>query len=348
MYNLLYTEYMKKILIAMALVLGSLSALAQDFWLGADISGITNDEAHGRKFYDVDGQETDVLQLMKDYGMNAIRVRVWVNSIDGFSSPEDVLALCKRAKKLGLPVMIDFHYSDSWADPGNQIIPQSWMDMEPELVALALANHTEDMLQALKDAEIDVRWVQVGNETTNGMVWPLGKYPEQATNYAMFSQAGYDAVKRVYPDAQVIVHLDNGFDQAMYDDFFDTLKNNNAQWDMIGMSVYPYWAMESGKMPDEEVTLRSSIDNIKHLKNKYGTDVMIVETGYDARRPDEGYSFMNALIDQALNNTNGACRGVFYWAPEINAESQYHLGAFSQDRPTHIMDAFKESASKIR
>lgn len=339
---------MKKILIALTAVLTTFFASAQDFWLGGDISGITADEAHGRKFFNADNEETDALQLMKDYGMNAIRVRVWVHPTDGFSSPEDVLALCKRAKKLGLPVMIDFHYSDTWADPAHQTIPEAWTGMDEYLIAGAVATHTENTLQVLKDAGVDVKWVQVGNETTNGMLWPVAEYPKNAANYALISQAGYDAVKNIFPDAQVIVHLDNGFDQAMYDDFFDTLRSNNAKWDMIGMSVYPYWAIESGKMPDDESTLRWSIDNIRHLKEKYGTDVMIVETGYDARRADDGYEFMTELIDQALNNTDGACRGVFYWAPEINADAPYHLGAFYMDRPTRIMDAFQEAADKIR
>lgn len=339
---------MKKILSVFAVVLAAITASAQDFWLGGDISGITSDEAHGRKFYNPDGVRTDPLQLMKDYGMNAIRVRVWVNPKDGFSSPEDVLALCKRAKKLGMPVMIDFHYSDTWADPSHQLIPEAWSGMDEYAMAGALAAHTENTLQVLKDAGVDVKWVQVGNETTNGMLWPVAQYPKNAANYALISQAGYDAVKKVFPEAQVIVHLDNGFDQAMYDDFFDTLRANNAKWDLIGMSVYPFWAIEGGRMPDDESTLRYSIENIRHLKAKYGTDVMIVETGYDARRADDGYAFMTELIGQALNNTDGACRGVFYWAPEINADAQYHLGAFYKDRPTRIMDAFKEAADRIR
>ncbi len=112
------------------------------------------------------------------------------------------------------------------------------------------------------------------------------------------------------------------------------------------MGIYPFWAMEGGMEPSELMTLVDSMANIRHLKEKYGTDVMIVETGVDARRPEEGKQFIAALIKAARTLTDGSCQGVFYWAPETDADSQYHLGAFSGGRPTAIMDAFREAAAK--
>lgn len=314
------------------------------FWLGADISGTTADEARGHFTMNRDSVRVETTRLMKDYGMNAIRLRVWVDPKDGFSSPEDVLKMAKRSQALGMPVMVDFHYSDWWADPGKQNPPEAWIGKNLEQTEKALADHTRTTLQLLKDNGIDVKWVQVGNETTHGFLWPMGRFEENPEQYASLTKAGVNAVREVYPESQVIIHLDNGFDQALYDRVFDSLKANGVEWDVIGMSVYPYWAMEGGQEESEIMTLVDSIANIRHLKKKYGTDVMIVETGVDARNPEPGRQFIAALIKAARELTDGACTGVFYWAPECDAEAAYRLGAFSRGMPTVIMDAFKEAS----
>lgn len=328
----------------------ALTAVASDnnktFWLGGDISGTTADEARGHFTMNRDSVRVETTQLMKDYGMNATRLRVWVDPKDGFSSPEDVLKMAKRSQALGMPVMVDFHYSDWWADPGKQNPPKAWLGMNLEQTEKALADHTRSTLQLLKDNGIDVKWVQVGNETTHGFLWPMGKFEENPEQYASLTKAGVKAVREVYPEAQVIIHLDNGFDQKLYDTVFDSLKANGVEWDVIGMSVYPYWAMEGGQEESEIMTLVDSIANIRHLKKKYGTDVMIVETGVDARNPEPGRQFIAALIKAAKELTDGACTGVFYWAPECDAEAAYRLGAFSHGMPTVIMDAFKEASDK--
>ena len=143
-------------------------------WLGGDISGTTADEARGIFSADTTGMVTENTRLMKNYGMDAVRLRVWVNPERGFSSKEDVLKLARRARDLGMEIMIDFHYSDWWADPGKQNPPAAWADMDLPEMKQALATHTKETLQLLKDDGIEVRWVQVGNETRDGMLWPLG------------------------------------------------------------------------------------------------------------------------------------------------------------------------------
>lgn len=330
---------------AVALTAGA-SDIDKTFWLGGDISGTTADEARGHFTMNRDSVRVETTQLMKDYGINATRLRVWVDPKDGFCSPEDVLKMAKRSQALGMPVMVDFHYSDWWADPGKQNPPKAWLGMNLKQTEKALADHTRSTLQLLKDNGIDVKWVQVGNETTHGFLWPMGKFEENPEQYASITKAGVEAVREVYPEAQVIIHLDNGFDQKLYDTVFDSLKANGVEWDVIGMSVYPYWAMEGGHEESEIMTLVDSIANIRHLKKKYGTDVMIVETGVDARNPEPGRQFIAALIKAAKELTDGACTGVFYWAPECDAEAAYRLGAFSKGMPTVIMDAFKEAATK--
>ena len=143
----------------------ALQTQATDFWLGADISGTTELEARGVQLYNAQGEPRENTQLMRELGLNAVRLRVWVNPKGDFCSPVDVLMMALRAQRLGMAVMIDFHYSDWWADPAKQNIPQAWLGLGYEQMKLALAQHTRGTLQLLKTAGIDVRWVQVGNGT---------------------------------------------------------------------------------------------------------------------------------------------------------------------------------------
>ena len=325
-----------------AMVKKALEVLAGDdaFWLGADISGTSELEARGVQLYNAQGEPRENTVLMREYGLNAARFRVWVNPKDGFSSKEDVLKLALRAKAQGMAIMIDFHYSDWWADPAKQNIPKAWQQMNYEQMRKALAQHTRETLQLLKDNGIDVKWVQVGNETTHGFLWPMARAEEQMQQYAGLTQAGYDAVKEIYPQAVCIVHLDAACDQKRYQFIFDGLKQYGAKWDMIGMSVYPYWDIDAKLTKDEDETLTKTIANINTLYKTYQTPLMIVETGYDADHPEAGKKWLKRLISAVRTQTGGHCKGIFYWAPE--AEGQYRLGAFRNHRPTAIMDAFKD------
>ncbi len=321
------------------LVVACGGALAQGtFWLGADISGTTALEAHGGQLYNSSGEPRENTQLMKELGLNAVRLRAWVDPKDGFCRPDDVLLMASRAKALGMEVMIDFHYSDWWADPGQQNIPAAWKDMSYDEMRQALAEHTRSTLLLLKTNGINVRWVQVGNETTNGFLWPMGRAQENMAQYAGLTQAGYEAVKQVFPEAQVIIHLDQARDAKRYDFIFDGLKANGAKWDIIGMSVYPYWDQREKAEKNDAGTLKHALKNMKRLVKKFGTPVMVVETGYEAARPEEGRRFMEKLIS-ACQEMDGRCLGVFYWAPEL--EHHYPLGAFKDGRPTAIMEAFR-------
>ena len=321
-----------------------------EFYKGADISWVTELESKGQKFYNAASKEMECTALMKEYGMNAIRLRVWVDPSkhDNWCDKEDVLVKAKRAKALDMEVMIDFHYSDWWADPAKQNIPASWKGHSYEEMKKDLANHTKEVLQLMKDNGITPKWVQVGNETTNGMLWDMGHATRNPKQYAGFFAAGYDAVKEIFPDAIVIVHLDNGFDADLYDWNLGILKSNGAKFDMIGMSLYPYWAESyHGKTADQ--TIAGCMANIKRISAKYGCEVMIVETGMlcaneqgklaSASVLEEGYKQLARIIKESKA---AGCKGVFYWEPECKP-SQYKLGAFTEDgKPTRIMDAFKE------
>lgn len=341
----------------------------QEFWLGADISWATEMEANGHKFYNFDGEERECTALMKELGLNAVRLRVWVDpSAHGnWCNKEDLLVKCQRAKEQGMAIMVDFHYSDWWADPNKQNIPASWSGHSYEEMKQDLANHTIEVLQYLKDNGIEPKWIQVGNETRFGFLWSVKSnewgWPEldengQATitesmghainnpeQYAGFFATGYEACKKVFPEAIVIAHLDNGFDQELYDWNLGVLVDNGAKFDMIGMSLYPYWAMEGGYRDDAETTITDCIANIRHVSEKFGCDVMIVETGFyvDEEQPEvieAGRRQLARVIRESINETNGRCKGVFYWEPECKP-SQYRLGAFTEDgHPTEIMKSF--------
>lgn len=316
-----------------------------EFWLGADISATTELESRGIFSYNAEGERRENTLLMKELGLNAVRLRVWVDPRGGWSGMHDVLTMAQRAKQHGMAIMIDFHYSDWWADPAKQITPAAWADLDFEGLKQAMAQHTAQTLQLLRDNDIDVKWVQVGNETRNGFMWPMG-HIDNMEQYAALTTAGYDAVKSVYPDAIVIVHIDNGYDNELYNRIFDGLKEHGGKWDMIGMSLYPYWAHEEHPEMNEETTLRDCIANVNAVSEKYGCDVMIVETGVEASNPVPGKAFMAALIDAMRHRTGGRCKGVFYWAPEC-CHGGYKLGAFADDRPTIIMEAFTEAARDL-
>ena len=330
---------MKKNILTLLFCLLGMTAWAQEFWLGADISGTSELERRGVKLYNQAGEERDNITLMRELGLNAARFRVWVNPKDGLCDMHDVLAMARRAQDQGMATMIDFHYSDWWADPGKQNIPAKWKNYNYRQMKRALARHTTRTLKLLKAGGIDVKWIQIGNETTNGFLWPMAHTPENMRQYAGLTQAGYRAAKRVYPNATCIVHLDAACDIDRYHTIFNGLKKYHAQYDMIGVSVYPYWDMEAGLTKSEDETLERVIENINTLAREYRCPVMIVETGYEARRPEAGKAFMTKLIDAARNRTGGNCPGVFYWAPE--AEGHYPLGAFQNHRPTVIMEAFR-------
>ena len=329
-------------IIVVLLMMVSTASAQEPFWLGADISGTTELEARGVKLYNQQGQIRENTALMKELGLNAVRLRVWVNPRGGFSNKEDVLEMAKRAKYYDMALMIDFHYSDWWADPGKQPIPAAWQYFSYDEMKYALAEHTRETLQLLKDHHIDVRWVQVGNETTHGFLWPMGRAEENMQQYAGLTEAGYQAVKSVYPNADVIIHLDAGCDPVRYNFIFDGLRQYGTHWDLIGISVYPYWDKEAGLANNYHETISGFVSNIKALNKKYGCELMIVETGVEAKKPVEGKQIMTAIIDAARNQCDGHCLGVFYWAPE--AEGYYPLGAFDQHKPTIIMDAFTEAS----
>lgn len=322
------------------------------FVRGADVSWLTEMEASGRKFYDQDGKERECMELLRELGMNAIRLRVWVDPEAGWCAKEDVIVKAWRAHNLGYRLMIDFHYSDTWADPGRQTKPAAWQDYTVDQLLEAIAAHTKDVLTALKDRGIDVEWVQVGNETHQGMLFPDGNTNQGgAANFAKMTAAGYYAVKEIYPDAQVIVHLDQGNDANLYNRIFDGLSENGGKWDIIGMSLYPgkdpkendpngVWQPidENGKTWEQQND--DCIANMQALISKYNTKVMMCEIGIPWNY-EEAEAFYTDFITKA--KTVEGCLGVFAWEPQCYAGwNGYQKGMFNDEGyPMSSLNAFK-------
>lgn len=300
--------------------------------------------------------------VLKAAGINAIRLRVWVRPEDpnGWSGKEDVVRMAKRAAKAGMAVMIDFHYSDFFADPSRQNTPSEWAGLDLNGLCAKVAEHTRNVLTALKSAGVSPLWVQVGNETRPGMLWETGRlYNDKGeisggwSNYAALSNAGYDAVKSVFPAAKVIIHIDNAYQDNTW--FFDKFKASGGKFDMIGLSHYP---MTNPSMTWKAMN-SSAILNIKSLAAKHGCRVMVCEVGVKNTASDLAAStlcmteFMNSVKSLSV------CAGVFYWEPQVDGKwrpsiyerpdrdwGAYNMGAFSSDgsaiTPTAILSAFGE------
>ncbi len=296
-------------------------------------------ESAGKKFYNKAGTETEGMALMKSLGMNIIRLRVWVNPTPSWNNTADVVAKAVRAKNLGLRVMIDFHYSDTWADPGKQTKPAAWATFGLSELKTALANHTTGVLTALKTAGVTPEFVQIGNETNDGMLWPTGKASATGgmANYAQFVNAGYDAAKAVFPTARVILHLSNGWDNALFTWNIGGLISNGAKFDVIGLSLYPSptdWASRNAQC----------LTNMNDMVTRYKKEVMVVEVGMSWDQAAACKSFLTDLITKVKSVSGNKGLGVLYWEPQSYGNWKgYTLGAFDNSgKPTEALDAFAE------
>lgn len=360
---------MKQIITSILFLLSATSADAQSaFVRGADVSWCTEMEASGRKFYDANGQETELFALLKQIGMNAVRLRVWVNptgyGYGAWCNKDDVLKKAERAHQQGLDVMIDFHYSDFFADPGRQEKPKDWSDYTTAQLKTAIADHTKEILTALKEKGIEPKWVQVGNETNNGMIFDSGKIEWKTktgsaryTDYVAMSNAGYDAVKEVLPDAYVIVHIANAYKAAESNGwFYREFKEAGGKFDMIGLSHYPDWT-DWNSTKSGVASNTNAANSVKTLGDLFNVPVMITETGFPQQDVETGSLVMTDLFNKMKPLPQ--CAGILYWEPEVDGVwkpdyydtvgwDAYAMGAFTTDgKPTAILAAFGDGSTGI-
>ncbi|MFI9843796.1 arabinogalactan endo-beta-1,4-galactanase [Nonomuraea sp. NPDC051941] len=272
---------MKRILTTLLLVLASLTVAhpAQAGVLrirGADVSSLAKSEAYGGVYRDARGREGDALRILSDAGLNYIRLKVWVNPADGYNTKARILPVAKRAKAQGMKLLVDFHYSDTWADPGKQFKPAAWESLTLDRLAQAVYDHTYDVLAALRRQGTTADMVQVGNEINGGLLWPDGSNADWPST-ARLLNAGYDAVKRVSRATKVVLHLANGGDNGLYRWWFDNAAAHGIRYDVIGLSYYPYW----------HGTLETFQANINDVATRYGRPVVVVETAYPFTTEDD-------------------------------------------------------------
>ena len=280
--------------------------LPEDFFLGMDVSSVLSLEASGVRYRDTDGTEKDLFALLSENGVNLIRVRVWNDPFDsdgngyggGNNNIEAAVEIGRRAAAYGLPLLVDFHYSDFWADPSKQQTPKAWEGMDIKAKAEALYTYTADCLSRLKAEDIRVSMVQLGNETNGRMcgerIWM------NIVHHLM--KAGSRAVREVYPDALVAVHFTNPESADTMLNYASKLAYYDLDYDVFGTSYYPYW--------------HGTLDNLRQVLGEiaetYGKKVMVMETSYAYTLEDGDFS----------GNTIGEGGGYEkYWPVTVQGQS---------------------------
>lgn len=340
------------------------------FAKGADISWASEMEAEGRKFRLKDGKEADILSVLRASGINSVRLRVWVDPYKGWSGKDDVLAMARRVSNAGLALMVDFHYSDFFADPSRQQIPAAWKADKADIDKMCahVTAHTKEVLEALKAAGVTVNWVQVGNETRSGMLFGSGDLVwankgSEFASYVKLSNAGYDAVKAVYPYAMVMPHLNNAYDASNNEWWLSSFKAQGGKFDALAFSHYPQecWNGETRMEADE--ANRLALEFLQSAVEKYKVPVIVSEVGVKTPENEAEAKRLLQAFMTGIRKVKG-CAGVFYWEPETDGSwkpkvyddksaiyrftgkqetwGAYGMGAFTHSgAPTSVMEVFE-------
>jgi len=255
--------------------------------LGADISSLKKSEDKGGIYFDEKGVQSDALKILHAHGMNYARLRVWFNSPDGYHGKTQILEMSKRLEAHHIKLLVDFHYSDSWADPGKQYKPKAWENLDFASLKSALYEHTFDICSSLYEQGTLADIVQIGNEITNGILWPDGKNDQSFDGLGALLKAGYQAVKDSSPSTRVMLHLDNGGNNKIFRWWFDNIIDQDVPFDLIGASYYPYW----------HGTLADLQNNLNDIAIRYGKDILVVETSYPFTNTDAD-NYENIITNQ--------------------------------------------------
>lgn len=308
---------------------------------GVDISTLAEVERLGGVYYE-DGKQEELLAILKRNGVNYVRLRLWNDPYSETGEPygagtndlETTIALTKRALEAGMGVLLDFHYSDFWADPGKQRKPKAWRDYSVEQLEEAVETYTREVLETMKSENVFPTMVQVGNELSNGLLWPEGRVP-QYDNIARFISAGIRGVRAVDKAIPIMLHLDNGGKNELYREWFDNYVKRGEDFDIIGLSYYPFW----------HGSLQALEDNMKDIAVRYGKELIVAEVSmgftmedyaaYEKLAPGERKGmatrrelvekieypmtregqcdFLKDFLTRLERVPNGAGRGFFYW-----------------------------------
>jgi arabinogalactan endo-1,4-beta-galactosidase len=297
-------------------------ARAGEYAIGADLSFLRQAEERGTVFRE-DGQAKAGLQIFKDHGYNWIRLRLFHTPTRLPNGLDYTIALAQDAKKLGLKFLLNYHYSDTWADPGKQFIPKAWEGKSHTELVQAVFEYTRDTVAAFRDANAMPDMVQVGNEISNGMLWPDGKLPDNWDNLADLLHAGIEGVEAGRGEAArplIMIHIDKGGDLKRTKWFFDRWHSYGINYDVIGQSYYPWW---HGSLLD----LR---ENLIFMANEYKKDIMLVEVAYNWRpaeyrkkpapfpeSPEGQRQFLDEVHRMVLATPDNRGKGIFWWEPAV-------------------------------
>ena len=304
------------------------------FLLGGDISALARiEEYHG--VYSDNGKADDLISILSHNGCNCSRLRLFVNPNHKnlvVNDLEYTLALAKRVKKAGHVLLLDIHYSDTWADPGKQFTPASWNNLSFEELEKQVTEYTTQVIARFSDEGVMPDIVQIGNEVTNGMLWPLGKIHYDSSDgeereswkrFCRLLKAGIDGVHSASTASQnvrTMVHIDRGGDWNRTKYFFDNLQRENVEFDMVGQSFYPWW---HGRLSELK-------ENLANTAERFKKPIVVVEAGYPYRgrswitRPNMDWpispagqaQFLVDVIEATRETPHGLGAGVVYWYPE--------------------------------
>lgn len=263
------------------IIINPVSGMRDDFIMGVDASMVKTVEENGGVYYNSEGKEQDVFEIMAESGVNFFRVRVWNNPSrygedygGGNVDVDEAIAMSKRAARVGMNILVDFHYSDFWADPENQQVPTSWARYDFARLQSAVETYTAESLQKFKDEGLDVDMVQIGNEINYGMLWTEGKIDFSADNgfekLATLLKAGIKGSNSVFPNAYTAIHLANGGNKDEFDRYFTELERYNVNYDIIGASYYPFY----------HGTLDALQANLNNVAAKFDKPVYVAEISY--------------------------------------------------------------------
>jgi arabinogalactan endo-1,4-beta-galactosidase len=304
-------------------------AYASTFVRGADISWSTQLQTLGYSWEDQNQVSRSALQILKNHGVNLIRIRTFVNPTIspgslgvGNMNQAGSIALAQAASAMGFQIMIDFHYSDTWADPGHQTIPAAWSSYNYAEMETAVYNYTYNFMKALAAAGVYPQYVQVGNEISNGMLWPIGEATVNPSQLAGLINNGYKAVKAVSSSTKVVIHAANLSNLSDIEWILDLIKSYGGTWDVSGFSYY-----------DGPGTLSTITSNLATLASRYGKPVMICEIGHTESDYMGSADDVKTAIEAVQSVPGSMGLGVIYWepdAPDDATTSNYSMGAVSE------------------
>jgi arabinogalactan endo-1,4-beta-galactosidase len=339
-------------LIPTFLIVAAACSQAQEYAIGADVSFAREAEQSGIVFKDK-GVPAPVLETLRTHGYHWVRLRIFHNPTDLPNNFYYTIASAKAAKELGFHFLLDFHYSDTWADPAKQFTPGAWVGLTHDQLVKEVFAYTRDTIAAFRLAGLLPDMVQVGNEVTHGMLWPDGQLPHHWDHFAELLKAGIVGVAAGAGDGprpRIMIHIDRGGDREGTRYFFDNLNSYHVPYDVIGQSYYPWW---HGGLKDLE-------ENLRFMATKYKKDIFVVETAYNWKpteyikkaapfpeTPEGQKKFLEKLNRTVRKTPRGLGKGIFWWEPAV-PPSPISSRSFFDDRYNvlPVIDVFDSVAKQ--